>query len=184
MAKLIVFNSVSIDGYFTDRNGDMSWAYNRDPDWDEFTAANASGGGTLVFGRITYQMMANYWPSEAALKAQPSVARAMNAHSKLVFSQTLKDASWSNTRLVKTDPAQEIRKLKSEDGPGMAVLGSGTIVAQLAQARLIDELQLVVVPIAIGAGRTLFDGITERLRFKLIPSRAFKNGNVVNTYSQ
>jgi dihydrofolate reductase len=184
MRQLIVFNSVSIDGYFVDGGGNMSWAHNRDPEFDEFTNGNArGGGGLLVFGRKTWQMMASYWPTPEAVAAMPAVAQTMNSASKLVFSRTLEKAAWNNTRLVKSDPVAEVRRLKGEDGPGMVVMGSGSIVAQLAQANLVDEYQLVVIPVALGAGRTLFDGMKGRLGLRLTGSRAFKNGNVFLTYA-
>ena len=124
MGKLIVFNSISLDGFFTDRNGEMRWSYNaaKDEAWDAFVASNASGGGMLVFGRITYELMASYWPTAAAIKSSPVVAERMNHGPKIVFSRTLDHAEWSNTRLVKDGLADEIRKLKNEPGPGMAIL--------------------------------------------------------------
>ncbi len=100
MRKLSVFNSVSIDGYFTDAHGDMSWAHRQDPGWEAFASENASGGGVLLFGRITYELMASYWPTPAALEALPVVAAQMNALPKVVFSRTLPEASWQNTELV------------------------------------------------------------------------------------
>jgi dihydrofolate reductase len=181
--KLTVFNTVSLDGFFCDLKGDMSFAHRPpDPEWNDFVSSNASGSGLLVFGRVTYQMMASYWPTAEALKNDPVVAKGMNESRKLVFSRTLAEAAWRNTTLVKGDPAAEIRRLKSEPGPGMAVLGSGSIVAQLAQERLIDELQLVVVPAVLGSGRTLFEGVTELLHFTLLRSKAFRNGNVLLCY--
>ena len=101
---------------------------------------------------------------------------------KVVFSRTLGSASWSNTRLVKTDPAAEVRRLKKEDGPDMVMLGSGTIVALLAQAGLVDEYQMVMCPVVLGAGRTMFDGVTAKPDLHLKTSRPFRNGKVVLTY--
>jgi dihydrofolate reductase len=112
----------------------------------------------------------------------PAVAEGMNRMPKVVFSRTLSEASWNNTNLVKGDLATEMRKLKQEPGPDMVILGSGSIVSQLAQEGLIDEYQIVVNPIALGAGRTMFDGIKEKLRLKLTKSRAFNNGNVLLCY--
>jgi dihydrofolate reductase len=100
----------------------------------------------------------------------------------VVFSRTLEQVSWSNTTLVKTDLPGAIRKLKAESGPDLVILGSGTIVAQLASAGLIDRYQLVLNPVAIGSGRTLFDGIKNKVTLKLTKSRTFKNGNVVLSY--
>jgi dihydrofolate reductase len=185
MRKLLVFNHVSLDGYFVDRNGDMSWAKadHQDPEWDTFVAGNASGGGALVFGRITYELMASFWPTPAALEMMPVVAQAMNSAPKVVFSRTLDQVSWNNTRLVKgSDLAAEVRKLKHEPGADMAILGSGRLVAQLAPAGLIDEFQLVVNPVILGSGRTMFDGIKTKLNLTLTRTRAFGNGNVLLCY--
>ncbi len=185
MRKLIVFNSVSLDGYIADRNGDMSWAHadRSDAEWNAFVAGNASGGGQLLFGRITYDLMASYWPTPMARQNDPAVAEGMNRVPKVVFSRTLKEASWSNTKLVNGDLVAEVRKMKQEPGPGMAILGSGSIVAQLAPAGLIDEFQIVMNPVALGAGRTMFEGIKEKLMLKLTRTRAFGNGNVLLCYA-
>lgn len=182
MPKLTVFNNVSLDGYFTDARGDMSWAHSNDPEWLEFVAGNASGDGVLVFGRVTYEMMAAYWPTPMAMQNDPAVAEAMNRSRKVVFSRTLDEASWSNTQLVKDDLAGTIRRLKAEPGPDMAILGSGSIVAQLAQEGLIDEFQVAIKPLVLGAGRTMFEGVTRRLDLRLTRSRTFANGSVVIWY--
>jgi len=181
MAKVMVFNSVSLDGYFTDANGDMNWAKKDDPEWSEFAAGNASGEGTLLFGRVTYEMMASFWPTAQAKKIYPAVAKGMEKHAKVVFSRTLDKASWNNTRLVKGDLAAEVRKMKKA-GNDMVILGSGTIVAQLTQEGLIDEYQIVVTPVVLGKGRTMFEGVKTKPALKLTKSRAFKNGNVLLTY--
>jgi dihydrofolate reductase len=162
----------------------MSWAKadHQDAEWNAFVAGNASGGGVLVFGRITYELMAGFWPTPFAIESMPAVAEGMNKMPKVVFSRTMDQASWDNTRLVKGDLVVEMRKMKQEDGEGMAILGSGSIVSQLAQEGLIDEYQIVVNPVVLGAGRTMFDGIKEKLNLKLTKSRAFGNGNVLLCY--
>jgi len=184
MRKLIVFNHVSLDGYFTDANGDMTFAQNAtlDPEWDAFVAGNASGGGTFVFGRVTYELMASFWPTPLAAENMPDVAERMNNLPKVVFSRTLEEASWNNTKLVKSDLTGEIRRMKQEEGDGMVIFGSGTIIAQLAQEGLIDEYQVVVDPIALGNGRIMFDGMKEKLPLKLTKTRTFGNGNVLLCY--
>jgi dihydrofolate reductase len=182
MRKLSVFNHVSLDGYFVDKSGDMSWAHKRDPEWNEFVQGNASGGGELVFGRVTYEMMASYWPTPMAMQNMPAVAEGMNRARKVVFSRTLEKASWVNTKLVKGDIAAEMRKMKSDPGDGMVILGSGSIVSQLAQAGVIDEFQIVMSPIVLGKGRTLFESVEGRLNLKLTRTRAFGNGNVLLCY--
>jgi dihydrofolate reductase len=182
MRSLIVFNHVSLDGYFVDKKGDMRWAHKQDPEWNEFVAGNARGGGVLLFGRVTYEMMATYWPTPMAAQNSPAVAERMNNLQKVVFSRTLDKASWNNTKLVKGDLATEVRKMKQEPGEGLVIMGSGTIVSQLAQEGLIDEFQIVVCPIVIGSGRTLFEGVKEKLSLKLTKSRTFGNGNVYTCY--
>lgn len=112
----------------------------------------------------------------------PIVAERMNSMPKVVFSRTLDKASWNNTKLVKGDMAAEVRKMKKEPGEGMAILGSGSIVSQLAPEGLIDEYQVVVNPIVLGKGRTMFDGVKEKLNLKLTKTRTFGNGNVVLCY--
>jgi dihydrofolate reductase len=187
MARILVFNSVSLDGYFTDANNDMSWAHKdpNDQEWNEFVGSNASGGaaggGAMLLGRITYEMFAGFWPTPAATEMMPEVAKGMNDMTKIVFSRSLKKASWSNTRLMNGDLVAEVRKLKQGD-QDMVVLGSGTIVAQLTQARLVDEYQLVVNPLILGSGRTMFEGVKDRLAVERTHTRNFKNGNVVLSY--
>jgi dihydrofolate reductase len=184
MRKLVVFNHVSLDGYFVDADGSMRWAKggNLDPEWNAFVAENTGSGGTLLFGRITYQLMTSYWPTPLAMEHDPVVAERMNNLPKVVFSRTLDKASWNNTRLLNGDLAAEVRKLKNEPGPGMAILGSGSIVSQLASQGLIDEYQVVVNPIVLGRGRTMFDGVKEKLSLRPTKARTFGNGNVYLCY--
>jgi len=182
MPKLVVYNSMSLDGYFTDANGDMDWAHKQDPEWQAFVAENARGGGQLLFGRITYDLMASFWPTPLAMQSNPIIAERMNNSRKYVFSTTLDQASWSNTTLLKGDLATEVRKLKQKPGPDIVIMGSGSVVAQLAEAGLIDEYQIVVNPLVVGSGRTLFEGVERKLPMKLAKSRAFGNGNVVLFY--
>ena len=183
MGRLVVFNAISLDGYFVDMNGDMRWAYNatRDKEWDAFVASNASGGGRLLFGRITYDLMNSYWPTPIAAQNSPIVAERMNSMPKVVFSRTMASASWNNTKLVKDGLVTEVRKMKNEP-IDIAILGSGSIVSQLTKESLIDEYQFVVTPVVLGKGRTMFEGIKERLSLKLTTTRAFANGNVLLSY--
>lgn len=106
----------------------------KDPEWNELAASNAGGDGALLFGRVTYEMMAGFWPTPAATEMMPEVASGMNRMPKFVFSRTLPKASWQNTTLLKGDLLAEVRKLKEMPGPGIAILGSGTIVSQLTAA--------------------------------------------------
>jgi dihydrofolate reductase len=185
MRRLNMFNSVSLDGYFTDSSNDMSWAHagGDDAEFQQFVAGNAKGGSALVFGRVTYEMMASFWPTPAAAQMMPEVAKGMNAAPKYVFSRSMKNAGWANTTVLNGDPAQEIARLKREGGPSLTVLGSGRIVKQLTAAGLIDDYQLIVCPVILGGGRTLFEGATDKPALKLANSQSFKNGKVFLHYT-
>ncbi|HTL34527.1 MAG TPA: dihydrofolate reductase family protein [Kofleriaceae bacterium] len=183
MRKVSVFNSVSLDGYFTDARGDMSWAHKNanDPEWQRFTNDNAAGGGTLLFGRKTYEMMKSFWPTPQAKQQMPKVAEVMTTSEKIVFSKTLKDPGWQNVKVISDDLVSTIVKLKASDGSPMVIMGSGTLITQLAKAGLVDEFQIIVVPVVLGSGRTMFEG-NEQTWLKLVSTRKFNNGNTLLHY--
>jgi len=182
MRTLHVFESISIDGYFTDATDSLEWAHARpqDPEFAAWVGTNANSGGELLFGRKTYQMMEAYWPTPLAAEQMPDVANGMNAAKKYVASRTIQP-TWSNTHLLKGALVDAVRDLKSSDGPPITLLGSGSIAAQLDEAGLIDIYQFVIVPIALGAGRTIF---TNRRDLRLTESRVFPSGNVVVRYTK
>ncbi|WP_280150574.1 dihydrofolate reductase family protein [Piscinibacter sp. XHJ-5] len=184
MRKLSVFESVSLDGYFKAASGDIAWMHQGgdDPEFQSFTAANAAGGGVLLMGRTTYELFASHWPTPQAMQQMPEVAGPMNAMPKVVVSRSLGKATWNNTKVLKGDLAAEVRKLKAEPGEAITVLGSGSIVSQLTQAGLVDEFQVVVVPVALGDGRTMFEGVKNMLTLRLVTSRTFRNGRVFLVY--
>lgn len=181
MKKLRVFESISVDGYFTDAKGDLGWAHagNQDPEFAAWVSGNASGASELLFGRKTYQMMEAFWPTPEAARQMPEVAKGMNAAKKYVASRTIRP-TWSNSELLDGDLIPAVRRLKQGDGKGITLLGSGTVAAQLGEAGLVDEYQFVVVPVALGGGRTVFTG---GRTLRLAEHRAFANGNVVLSYS-
>jgi len=183
MRRLSVFNLVTLDGYFSGPGGDISW-HNVDDEFQEVANAAANSGNTLIFGRVTYELMVSYWPTPEAIRSDPVVARGMNSAAKIVFSRTLDKADWNNTRLVKAGLLSEIRKLKQEPGKDLTVLGSGSIVSQLAQAGLIDEFQILLNPVVLGNGKTMFEGVEDRFSLKLTGTRTFGNGNVLLNYER
>ena len=181
MGKLGVFNLVTLDGYFAGPGGDISW-HMVDEEFQQYAKKASNSGNTLLFGRVTYELMAHYWPTHAALKDDPVVAKGMNDSQKIVFSRTLVEADWANTRLVKGDLTEEVRKLKKQPGKDMTILGSGSIVAELTQAGLIDEYQMLLNPVVLGKGKTMFEGIHRKITLKLVKSHAFRNGNIMLYY--
>ena len=173
---------MTLDGYIAGKKGDISW-HTVDAEFQKFAEKNSNAGATLIFGRKTYRLMAGFWPSPHALKTDPVVARGMNKASKIVFSRTLKKAGWANTRLVRGNLVGEIRKLKQQPGKGLTILGSASIVAQLADAGLIDEYQILLNPVAIGTGKTMFEGVKRKILLKMKETKSFKNGNVLIYYA-
>jgi dihydrofolate reductase len=184
MRKIIVFNHVSLDGYFVGANGDSSWAHknNEDPEFAKWQKNNAGSEAQFLFGRVTYELMAGYWPTAQAKQQNPEIADAMNKMPKVVFSKTLDKVSWNNTKLLKGSLVSEIKKLKSESGPDILIFGSGQIIAQLAQEKLIEVYTVILNPIVLGKGRTMFEGLSEMQDLKLTNSKTFKNGKTLLNY--
>ena len=181
MRTIRVFNFVSLNGYFEGPHADISW-HPHDAEGDELSMDGLKSGSTLLFGRITYELMIRFWPTPEALQTMPVVAAGMNKADKIVFSRTLKSADWSNTRVMKDNIVEEMRKIKQTPGNDMTILGSGSITTQFAEAGLIDEYQFMIDPVALGAGTPIFKGLKQPLNLKLRDSRIFKNGSILATY--
>lgn len=167
---------VSLDGYFEGQGHDLSW-HNVDEEFVSFADRQLDEADTLVFGRKTYEMMAAYWPNEPA---GDSTAARMNALQKVVFSHDPMDVEWGNT-VSSSDLVAKITDLKSQSGKDIAVLGSSHLGKEMLEAGLLDEVRIMVNPVFIGNGSTLFDGLSKKL--KLTSTRTFENGNVLLTYA-
>ncbi len=181
MRKVFVFNLETLDGYFEGPKREIDW-HNVDAEFNEYAIDMLNSVDTLLFGRVTYELMANYWTTPAAKKDDPIVAEKMNTLPKIVFSRTLDKIEWQNARLVKDTIAEEIQKMKKLPGKDMVILGSGSIVSELAQRGLIDEYRIMVNPIVLGQGNSMFKGIKDRLNLKLIKTKTFTSGNVLFYY--
>ena len=186
MRQLSVFNQISVDGFFKSRDGDIGWLHDDaekdDPEFRQFTIDNTASGGMLLFGRKTFEMMASFWPTPAAAKQFPEVARHMNESPKVVFSKTLDKTTWQNTTIVAGDPVGAVKKLKGEAGKPIVILGSGTIVSLLTHAGLIDEYQILVIPTVLSEGATMFEGAGKTLNLELASSRSFRNNKAFLVY--
>ena len=181
MRKVTVFNFITLNGYFQGPGGDISW-HPREEETATFSDEKSQQGSTLLFGRVTYQHMASFWPTPAAKQMQPVTADGMNKAEKIVFSRTLQKADWNNTRLIKEDLVTAVRQLKNEPGSDMTVLGSGSIVTQLADAGLIDGYGFMIDPVALGEGVPVFKGMKNKLELKLTYSKVFRSGVIMVTY--
>jgi len=181
MGKVTAYNFITLDGYFEGPKRDISWHMHGEEE-NEYAAAMLKTGSTLLFGRVTYELMASYWPTPYAIKNDRIIAEGMNKADKIVFSRTLKKVEWSNTRLIHDSIVEEIKTIKQRAGKDMTLLGSGSILAQFAEHELIDEYQFMVDPVILGEGMSIFKGISRRLEFKLTSTRIFKSGGVLLCY--
>lgn len=182
MRKVFVFMMTSLDGFFEAANPtDLSW-HHVDDEFNVFAVDQVKEVDTLIFGRVTYEGMASYWPTDAAKADDPIVAKQMNSINKIVFSKSLDKVDWENTTLIKDEAAVELQKLKSQPGKDMAIFGSSKLCASLIDAGVVDELRIMVNPVLIGAGTSVFAGLTKQHELELIKTRNFKNGNVLLFY--
>lgn len=181
MRNVLFFMLVSLDGYFAGPNGEIDW-HNVDEEFNEFSTEQLGSVDTLLFGRVTYQGMASYWPTPVAMANDPIIAEKMNMISKIVFSRTLEKADWNNTRLIKANVAEEVTKLKQQPGKDLIIFGSSDLAVSFTQMGLIDEYRIMVSPVVLGDGQPLFKGINQKLNLKLLKTRTFSNGNVLHYY--
>ncbi len=181
MRKVIFFLFTSLDGCFEGPDRDIKW-HNVDEEFNEFAEQQTSEFGAFLFGRVTYELMASYWPTEASERDDPIIAGLMNSLPKIVFSKTMQKAEWNNTRLVRENIAEEIQKLKQQPGKDIATFGSSDLTMALIEHRLIDEYQIMVNPIVLGGGKTLFKGIKDKLHLKLVKTRIFNSRNILLYY--
>lgn len=188
MPKLFLFMMVSLDGYIEAPNHDLSW-HNVDEEFNDFAAKQLQEDmGTLVFGRRTYDLMHEYWPTATPEDPKDAIVKnLMNTLPKIVISKSMEsveeEENWQNVRLVKENFKGELQKLKQQDGKDIAVLGSNNLCVSLLEENLLDEIRIMISPVVIGEGTPLFKGIKTRQNFHLTNTRNFKNGNVLLTYT-
>ncbi|MCX6121124.1 MAG: dihydrofolate reductase family protein [Ignavibacteriales bacterium] len=181
MRKVFLFNMISLDGFFEGPNQEIDW-HNVDGEFNAFAEQQLKEADILLFGRVTYELMASYWPTESARTNDPIIANKMNAISKIVFSKTLETVTWNNTRLLKENITEEVTKLKHQPGKDIAVFGSSNLAVTFMQHGFIDEYRIMVNPVILGKGNTLFNGINDRFNLSLLKTKTFRSGNVLLYY--
>jgi dihydrofolate reductase len=178
-----VFIHVTLDGFFAGPNDEIDWFkyIKRDAEWEKHTRQESQAGSTLLFGKTTYEMMKSFWPTPAGIQSDPHMARVMNKSPKIVVSKTLKgvkdEPSWKNVTILSDLNPDTITKLKEKNSGTITILGSGSVVQQLANMDFIDEYELVVVPVILGDGKSLFKDV-KTTEMKLLEAQSFKNGLV------
>jgi dihydrofolate reductase len=198
MRRIVMFNWVAADGYFAGTDGSLEWVV---PDEEQAKAAAAGipSFDTVLFGRRTYELFEGFWRA-AVVDDSPTVpdphrpgrqsrehrviAVALNEMTKLVFSRTLKDVTWRNSRVLHELDPGEIAAMKRQTGKDMIVFGSGSIVSQLTQHGLIDEYQFVVCPILLGSGQPLLSGVSKNSRLDLLEAKQYQSGDVMLRYAR
>lgn len=181
MRKVFLFMMVTLDGFFEGPGHDIDW-HNVDEEFNEFAINQLNDVDMLLFGRVTYEGMASFWPTPFAKENDPIIAEMMNTTPKIVFSKTLEKAEWQNTRLVKENVAEEIAKLKQQPGKDLAIFGSSDLAVSLIQMGLLDELRIMVNPVVLGNGKPLLKGIHDKLNLKLLKTMPFRSGNILLYY--
>jgi dihydrofolate reductase len=181
MRKVILSNLVSVDGFFAGPNGELDW-FIVDEKFNDYANDLLSKVDALLFGRLTYQLMADYWPSPSATRDDPLIADKMNNLPKIVFSKTLHKVEWNNSRLVKENVADEISTMKQQPGKDMVIFGSGSIVSSFIQLGLIDEYRIIVIPVVLGKGKPLFKDINDKHNLILLKTKVLGSGVVILYY--
>ncbi|HOY94928.1 MAG TPA: dihydrofolate reductase family protein [Catalimonadaceae bacterium] len=181
MRKIQVFNFITLDGYYKDQDQGIGW-HQHGKEEGEFSAENMKSGNCLLFGRKTFEMMKEFWTSPIAADMFPEVAKGMNAAEKWVCSRTIPEPGWTNSQVITGELISEIRKMKQSEGADITILGSGEIVTQLTEANLVDAFQIMIDPVVIGSGTSVFSGITNRQNLRLVGTRTFSSGAVLLDY--
>jgi dihydrofolate reductase len=187
MRKLIVSMNLSLDGYVSGTDCSLDWHFGY---WNavmnEILLEQLEKADTILLGRITYEAMAAYWPAKPLDNNYPRedliIADRMNRHAKVVFSKTISDPGWSNTRITGLGPEEEVCRLKNQAGKNMLVFGSASLAAVFIQSGLVDEYQLWIHPVILGKGIALFKELKSPICLKLISAVASGSGVVIFTY--
>jgi dihydrofolate reductase len=136
--------------------------------------------GAIMYGRTTYKFMEAYWPN--ATDNDPVVTERMNNLHKIVFSKSLASADWGETTLLREIVKDEIAQLKQQPGGDIVILGSGEIISTLTTLGLMDEYRLIISPVILGNGHTLFKGVTTRVGLQLVQTKMLGNGIQLQYY--
>jgi dihydrofolate reductase len=196
--RIVTFTWVTADGYFAGADGNLDWVV---PDEEQARAAaeGISGFDTVIFGRRTYELFEGFWrnavvdesgaipdPHDPGRQSREhgAIAIALNRMTKVVFSRSMKEATWKNSRMLREFDSREIEAMKRQPGKDLIIFGSGSIVSQLSSHGLIDEYQFAVCPVLLGSGQSLVQDVSVRLRLDLLEARRLPSGDVILRYAR
>ncbi|MFC3747775.1 dihydrofolate reductase family protein [Paenibacillus sp. GCM10012306] len=178
MRKVVLKMNVSLDGYISTPSGGVDWIFNSfDSGLEQYLVNLFWQADTHIMGRITYNMMSEHWQDSTEGYAAP-----MNEIPKVVFSRTLKEASWQNSRLVQGDLEEELAFLKRQPGKMILAHGGAGFAQSLMRLGLVDEYQLMIHPVVLGEGIPLFKDMHQAQPLKLLDTRVFDAGAVLHVY--
>ena len=187
MRNLIFFMHTSLDGFVAGLKGELDWA-NIDDELFDFVATMTDTADTALYGRVTYEMMQSYWPKAGeqpnATKHDKEHSAWYNKVSKIVLSKTISEKGLDNTIVISDQLADNINKIKKQDGKNILIFGSPGASQSLLNEGLIDEFWLFVNPIILGQGMPLFKDITGTTKLKLVASKTFACGVIALHYEK
>ncbi len=181
MRTVASFIFVSLDGFSEGPNGELDWP-DVDTEFEDFAVRQLDDADTLGFGRATYEHMAAYWPTEHAEANDPAITSRMNGMDKAVFSRTMTEAGWTGTTVLRGEAVEHIAGIRTTAGKDLLILGSAHLTAELLTAGMLDELRIMIFPIVLGQGRSLFEDLEGRASLTLLRTQQFDSGNVLLTY--
>lgn len=170
---------ITLNGLFEGKGKDISW-HNVDTEFNEFAVDQLKTADVLLFGRITYELMASYWPTAPD---EDPVKVYMNKIEKYVFSRTLNSAGWENTTVVSDNLIDIVSELKGRDGKNIFIFGSSDLSSDFINENLIDEFRIMINPIILEEGKSIFNKVKQPVKLKLESSKVFNSGNVLNYYT-
>ena len=183
MRKIFLFMNVSLDGYIATPDHDLSWAHTPDNQFEAFSLEQSRDVDTLLFGRKTFEMMRSYWPTPHAKENQPEIARFMNERAKVVASHQAFEPGWDKVTVINGNVVEQVRQLKEGPGQTIGIFGSNTLCNSLLAENLIDEFQIMINLVALGAGISLFKGLSKQTNFTQLETRQFGSGKVLLTFA-
>ncbi|MDB5188068.1 MAG: bifunctional deaminase-reductase domain protein [Candidatus Kaiserbacteria bacterium] len=179
MRKVVLFLHQSLDGYCGTKEGGLDWIPFT-PALEKYAERLVQTVGSPMYGRVTYELMKSWWPTllndASASKHDKKHAEWIENVEKIVFSTTLGEQDWNNTRVISSNVEEEVKKLKMGEGKDLVIFGSPTLARSLMEMDLIDEFQFTISPVILGDGITFMRSITNRVNLELLNSESLDGG--------
>jgi dihydrofolate reductase len=185
MRKIILSMQMSLDGYVSGPNGEMDWIHTGTDEWEDIFEEMKTEVDTFLLGAGMYPEYATYWrkvlTDDHAQADDKAFAQLAEKTPHIVFSKSMQSADWENTRIAR-DMDSKVARLKQEPGKGMMLWGGARLAQSFIEKGLIDEYRLVIVPLMLGSGKTLFPGHMDRRKLELISSTVLSDGAMIVRY--